>query len=367
MGDLFQKFLNKVQQGYKEADKRLGGYLPGGGTGNPFSKTIAAVNPQDVLGYAVTTTARPAQQAISKSLGKHIESGNWGTTLRTVPALMAEATVQMRRLGQPGIWSTDFPSTRPQSLGTGDLPQGVQLDAQKGGMYSFMGPHFEFADKAIRVGPKTPPWIVAHELGHAIDFHKNPGSYSYLKGMETPEGLTKLSKNLAVQQLSPGALVVGAGSLKDDEPTSLFNAGLQGALGGLGASQHTLRMEAQADRYGMPLAKKAGVPWNHPQNIIAKGSYLASAAYPGFAQGVVAELASRGADAFSGLLGTAAKAFKGTQLSPMEQSLSKYGYDPKQHALSMKGDEIQLKSRNQAEQALYDYITNPNKRLTTGY
>lgn len=367
MSNLFEKFFNKVQQGYKEADKRLGGYLPGGGTGNPLSKTITAINPQDALGYAVTTTARPVQQAIGQALGKHIESGNWGKNIKSFPALMAEATLEMRRLGQPGIWSTDIPSGKPQSFGTGNLPEGVQVDVQKGGLYSLMGPHFEFNDKAIRVGPKTPSWVLAHELGHAIDFYKNPGAYSYLKGMDTPEGLTKISKQIVTQQLSPGALVVGVGGLKDDESNSLLSAGIEGALGGLGASQSRLRMEAQADRYGMPLAQRAGVSWNHLQNAIAKGSYLAGAMYPGFAQGVVGELASRGTEAFSGLLGTAMKALKGTQLSPMEQSLSKYGYDPRKHALSMEGNEVQLKSRNQAEQALYEYITNPNKRLTIGY
>lgn len=355
--EFFQKFLNRVSQGYKEADKRLGGFLPGGGTGNPLSKTLSAINPQDALGYAITTTARPVQKAIAKSLGKHVESGHWGTTLQKVPALMSEATLEMRRLGQPGIWSTDFPSTQPSSFGTGNLPKGVQMDLQKGGMYSFMGPHFEFDEQAIRVGPKTPPWIVAHELGHAIDFYKNPKAFNYLKQMQTPEGLTNLSKQIAVQQLSPGALVVGVGSLKDDESNSLLNAGIEGALGGLGANQSQLRMEARADRYGMPLAQKAGVPWNHPKNILAKGSYLANATYPGFSQGVVAELLFRGADQFSGLLGTAIKAAKGTELTPMEQSLSKYGYDPKKHSLSMQGNEIELKSRNQAQQALYDYIT----------
>jgi hypothetical protein len=367
MGDFFQKVLNKARQGYKEADKRLGGYLPGGGTGNPLSKTVAAINPEDALGYAVTTTARPVQQALRQSLSEYMESGKWGTNIKKFPALMAEATLEMRRLGQPGIWSTTFPSTKPQSLGTGDLPEGVQVDLQKGGFYSLMGPHFEFEDKAIRVGPKTPAWILAHELGHAIDFYKNPSSYSYLKEIQTPEGLTKFLKKEQMNRLSPGALVVGVGGLKDDESNSLLGAGIEGALGGLGANQSRLRMEARADRYGMPLAQKAGVPWDHRKNLIAKGSYLADALYPGFAQGVVAELASRGTEAFSGLLGTAMRAFKGTQLTPMEQSLSKYGYDPKQHVLSMKGDEIQLKSRNQAEQALYDYITNPNKRLTIGY
>jgi hypothetical protein len=36
--DLFQRFLNQVTSGYKEADKRLGGWLPGGGTASPLTR-----------------------------------------------------------------------------------------------------------------------------------------------------------------------------------------------------------------------------------------------------------------------------------------------------------------------------------------
>lgn len=38
--DLFQRFLNQVGQGYKEADKRLGGWLPGGGTASPVTRAV---------------------------------------------------------------------------------------------------------------------------------------------------------------------------------------------------------------------------------------------------------------------------------------------------------------------------------------
>lgn len=38
MGDLFQKFLNRVQQSYREADKATGGWLPGGGVASPLTR-----------------------------------------------------------------------------------------------------------------------------------------------------------------------------------------------------------------------------------------------------------------------------------------------------------------------------------------
>jgi hypothetical protein len=43
MPNLFQTFLNQVSSGYKEADKRLGGWLPGGGTAAPVTRVVQQV------------------------------------------------------------------------------------------------------------------------------------------------------------------------------------------------------------------------------------------------------------------------------------------------------------------------------------
>jgi hypothetical protein len=40
MPGLFQTFLNRVGQSYREADKRLGGWLPGGGTASPVTRAV---------------------------------------------------------------------------------------------------------------------------------------------------------------------------------------------------------------------------------------------------------------------------------------------------------------------------------------
>lgn len=40
MPNFFQQFLNQVGSGYKEADKRLGGWLPGGGTASPVTRAV---------------------------------------------------------------------------------------------------------------------------------------------------------------------------------------------------------------------------------------------------------------------------------------------------------------------------------------
>ena len=43
--ELFQQFLNQVTQKYKEADRATGGWLPGGGTASPLTKTLFPPQP----------------------------------------------------------------------------------------------------------------------------------------------------------------------------------------------------------------------------------------------------------------------------------------------------------------------------------
>lgn len=372
--ELFQKLLNKVQQGYKEADKRLGGYLPGGGTGNALSPVLRVVNPQDVIGVGISRAVEPAQRLLGKTLTPiALEGGNWEANKKVLPRLMSAASAEMNKLGKPNVWSYAVPDTVEgpkytfndymEDINAGrepryqQRPKGVEVDNLGGGYYGFMGPHYEFEGNVVRVGKDTPSWITAHELGHAIDFHKHPNAFSYTKNMRSPEGFEKLARQQVVQASSPGALVTGAASFKGDQDKTLFEAGLEGALAGLGAGQKTLRAEIQADRYGMPLARQAGINWNHLQNLGAKGSYVLGAAGPGFMQGVASELLGRGAGAVSGLAGTAMRAFRGSQLSPTEQALVQYGYDPSKYGMSMSGNEIKIKGRNKAEQALYDYLS----------
>ena len=43
--DIFQNLLNKVKGAYKEADKRTGGWLPGGGVASPLTKAVFPPQP----------------------------------------------------------------------------------------------------------------------------------------------------------------------------------------------------------------------------------------------------------------------------------------------------------------------------------
>jgi hypothetical protein len=77
MPNIFQQFLNQVGSGYKEADKRLGGWLPGGGTASPvtarFQRALAEPRSQ-LLPAAKPFTriagANPLSPAINSKTGQ---------------------------------------------------------------------------------------------------------------------------------------------------------------------------------------------------------------------------------------------------------------------------------------------------------
>jgi hypothetical protein len=65
--ELFQRFLNQVGQKYKQADKQLGGWLPGGGTPSPITKPIQTESKK--------ITSRLRDQLIVPAIDKGIETG----------------------------------------------------------------------------------------------------------------------------------------------------------------------------------------------------------------------------------------------------------------------------------------------------
>jgi hypothetical protein len=357
--ELFQRLLNV----YKQADKKLGGFLPGGGTANPLSNTIRTINPSDAAGYLAPNLLNTAQKKVGKVFAPMVTSANETLTLKQIPALMEAASKRMTQAGFPGTWSPHV-----QGKEVGEVRQGrpgTKVDLSGGGFGALAGgpifmnvnPMFGVDEPTVYVTSKTPGWAIAHELGHAVDAIKRPYDYSVPKGFDFTD--EKAIKNIGTREMtraaSPGAIVTGFGSLKNDD-RSLLGAGIEGALSGIGASQQMLRKEVMADRFGMPIAKEAGVPWNTRQNILAKSTYALGATVPGFSQGVVAELLGRGADALGNLTNTAIRAFQGPQLNSTEQALVQYGYDPSKYKMSKPGAEIKIKKRNNAEQALYNYI-----------
>lgn len=70
MPNFFQQFLNQVGSGYKEADKRLGGWLPGGGTAAPPVRAMQTVAP-----IARRFAGAIRDQAVIPVIDKGIETG----------------------------------------------------------------------------------------------------------------------------------------------------------------------------------------------------------------------------------------------------------------------------------------------------
>lgn len=357
--ELFQKLLNA----YRKADKNLGGFLPGGGTGNVLSNTLKSINPADLAGFYAPKILNTTQRKVGKAFKPMVESASEAVTMKQMPALMDAASKRMAEAGFPGTWSPFVPGKEVGEVRQGK--PGTKIDLSGGGFAALSGgpvfmnsnPLFGIDEPTVFVTSKTPGWAIAHELGHAVDAIKRPYDYALPKGfdIENENTMRQIGNREMIRASSPGAIVMGLGSLKNDD-RSLLGAGIEGALSGIGASQQVLRKEIMADRFGMPIAKEAGVPWNTKQNILAKGTYALGATAPGFTQGVVSELLNRGVNALTGLTGTAARAFQGNKLNDTERALVQYGYSPSQYSLSREGNEIKLKGRNTAEKALYNYI-----------
>lgn len=357
--ELFQRLLNA----YQKADKTLGGFLPGGGTGNPLSNAVKSVNPADLAGMYAPKILNTAQRKVGKVFKPMVTSANEAVTMKQIPALMDAASKRMKEAGFPGTWSPFVPGKEIGEAKQGRLP--TKVDLSGGGFGALAGgpifmnanPLFGVDEPTVFVSSKTPGWAIAHELGHAVDAIKRPYDYALPKGFDlsNEEAMKQIGSREMTKAASPGAIVTGFGSLKNDD-RSLLGAGIEGALSGIGASQQVLRKELMADRFGMPIAKEAGVPWNTKQNILAKGTYALGATAPGFTQGVVSELLNRGVNTLTGLTGAATRALQGDKLNETEKALAQYGYNPSQYSLSKQGNEIKLSGRNAAEKALYNYI-----------
>jgi hypothetical protein len=356
--ELFQRFFNA----YKQADKNLGGFLPGGGTGNVLSAAARSINPADLAGIYAPKLLNTTQRKIGEAVKPMIESASEAVTMKQIPALMDAASKRMAEAGFPGTWSPFVPGKEVGEVRQGK--PGTKIDLSGGGFHALSGPVFVNTsplfgvdEPTVFVTSKTPGWMVAHELGHAVDAVKRPYDYALPKGfdLQNPKAMQQIGDREMLRASSPGAMVTGFASLTNDD-RSLLGAGIEGALSGLGASQQILRKEIMADRFGMPIAKEAGVPWDTKQNILAKGSYAFGATAPGFVQGVASELLNRGVNTLTGLTGTAIRAFQGNKLNKTEKALAQYGYDPSQYSLSTQGNEIKLSGRNAAEKTLYNYI-----------
>ena len=184
--ELFQRFFNA----YKQADKKLGGFLPGGGTGNALSNVARSVNPADLAGMYAPNLLNAAQRKIGEVFKPMVESANETITMKQLPALMDAASKRMTEAGFPGTWSPFV-----QGKEVGEVKQGragTKVDLSGGGFGALAGgpvfmnanPLFGIDEPTVFVTSKTPGWAIAHELGHAVDAIKRPYDYALPKGFD---------------------------------------------------------------------------------------------------------------------------------------------------------------------------------------
>jgi hypothetical protein len=361
MMDIFQNLLNKVRGKYKEADQALGGFLPGGGVGNPLSNAIKSINPQDVAAFPTARGLVGSAKTLTKKASEMVKSSPAATTLNQLPGLMDAASNKMRSLGYPGARSSFVPG-KEVGVVRGNK-QGVFVDIDNpimeltgGPFYSSVNPALSIEEPTVKISSKNPGWVVAHELGHAVDAIKRPSAYKVPFDVDNINEVQKFVKKELLRGSSPGALVAGFGAIKNDD-RSLLGAGIEGALAGLGASQQTLRREIMADRFGIPIAREAGVPWNTKQNMLAKGTYLAGAVVPGFGQGIASELISRGAGLIeAGIVDPLTRlALQKNKNTKLENQLEKYGYSPDKYKLTGSVDrQININPRSPMQSAVYN-------------
>jgi hypothetical protein len=133
MPNVFQNFLNQVTSGYKEADKRLGGWLPGGGTASPVTRAV--LPPQSFPGRSKEL------QQMTGVKGRFVDIDKTPTITRQVAQAVAPlwgsqpyANPLIGEVGVPGYRGGATP--RERHLEVHELGH---LNPADKGIYSYLG------------------------------------------------------------------------------------------------------------------------------------------------------------------------------------------------------------------------------------
>jgi hypothetical protein len=133
MPNIFQQFLNQVNSGYKEADKRLGGWLPGGGTASPVTRAV--LPPQSFPGRSKEL------QQMTGVKGRFVDIDKTPTITRQVAQAVAPlwgsqpyANPLIGEVGVPGYRGGATP--RERHLEVHELGH---LNPADKGIYSYLG------------------------------------------------------------------------------------------------------------------------------------------------------------------------------------------------------------------------------------
>ena len=172
-------------------------------------------------------------------------------------------------------------------------------------------------------GSRIPNSTLMHELGHA-------------KNYEDPFW-GKVQRSRFTYPTSPavsGATgILTAATRNENNPSSVFAAGMQGAIANMLTPRElpTLAEEAAASIRGANIARRGNIPISSRNLIGAWGTYAARPATSGFADGALAEAGMQGIDWLRDRLSD----FSADRRPPnkLEQELAKYGFDKDQYRL----------------------------------
>ena len=355
--------MDALKGAWGQADRALGGWLPGGGVANPASNVVRGVSQAALGGGAMKPVLDRLKPSLNDGLGflgigglgagaAAVQKGMRGSGIvgplkPSVQTISEQMKVLKSSHGYLDGLQSGVKDYNERILGTpSKMPSSAMVDLEYGA--GPMGPHFEPQNTAVkgtvRVNSGTPAWVWAHEFGHAADHIKRPGAF--LTEMDE-----EAARRLRTRNASPGSILAFKGGASgEDRDKGLLAAGAEGALLGLASQWDMLSKEVLADVHGRKIAKSAGVPWNERQNAFAKGTYAIGAAGGGYVQGVYAEALNRAAEKAAritkdALIDPLARRIRGAD-STTEAQLRQYGYNPRDYALDKDTEGAQVRRRH---------------------
>jgi len=319
--DLFTQLLDKARKGYGAIDRAVGGVLPGGAD-SPY--VGRSVDPKKNLKFL--NEAIDAQTAALVNFGMPLAQRALGaiadksSSKQNIPLIRALETIQTVQDKLPG-----GPELSVEPLLSDESPFFNRNTGK-------VGVVFEQGPSAHSFTTNAP--ILLHELGHALNFAQTP----YSKTQQAIDALYGKRPNAG----DVAALSSYRGSASEDRP--LWLSGVEGALSELmtPGMRHTLMEEANATRRAFNLADELNLPKGRGRLGAAYGTYLTSGLGSGFREGVIGEIGSRAAEYLAdfisdNIVDPALDKARGSEYSPMEEKLRKYGYDEKLHRLRQTG------------------------------
>jgi hypothetical protein len=318
-----EKVNDKKDAAYGFVDRLLGGVLPGGAD----SPLIGSSFDQEQI-----------RQTLNNTAGSLIELGLAGQ----VPALLDKTRGAFSSLLHRLEAGTQVPlyefDENQGSLGNTSIDR-IRKDVNKelppsrrmvfGETGPLTRPRFSSSDNSINLqsdfvnGYNTTNLSTAlHEMGHGIYNSRFPNSSFKLRGYNEPMPRSAVAVPFAMK-----------GSISD-ENTPFWQAALEGAAAGwlTPGPRNTLNEEFQASKIAVDLAKQYGLPTGRRSHLAALGTYAASLGQRGAVEGVLGEISARAADALGqtiedNVMDPIADKIRGSEYTPIEQSLLKYGYN----------------------------------------